>query len=200
MALAMIGYQRRVGDLQEGSRASVILLDLYGETRDEVLRMKDWPFARRTFTLSLLKSAGSPPFGGGAWSNTYPPPGWLYEFACPADLIQLRYIVFSPTSYPILDPSPQRFTLYNDLAVNNSNGLPSKTILANINPAIANYTGQVLDPMTWEPLFLNSVVQTLGNKIKYALGSTPEMMQLLAKENPQEEAMAIEVADSRGAT
>jgi hypothetical protein len=195
MSLQMIGYPRRVGDLQEGTKASIVLLDLYGQARDATLRMRDWPFARRTVTLTLLKSAGNPPFGGGFWTTAYPPPGWLYEYTTPSDLILLRYIAFSPTSYPVLDPKPMRFQFFNDPTVLNTNGLPSRTIITNISPAICVYTGQILDPCSWEPLFINAVVQTLANEIKYALGTQPE---LLAKEEPQEEAAAIEIADSRG--
>jgi hypothetical protein len=198
MSLDIIGFSRRIGDLQEGSKASIILLDLYGESRDECLRLRDWPFARRNVTLTPLKAAGSPPFAGGAWTTAYPPPGWLYEYVTPPDLILLRYIAFSPTSYPVLNPMPQRFTFYNDPTVLNSNGLPSRCILANLSPAICTYTGQILDPMTFEPLFINFLVQTLANKIKYALTTSPDMAALLAKEQPQEEAMAAQIADSRG--
>jgi hypothetical protein len=194
-SLAIVGYPRRIGDLNEGSMASKVILDLYSQVVNESLTIADWPFARRTVSLVLQKDRGIPAYGGGLWTPDFPPPGWAYQFACPADLIVLRAIAWSPSTYPVLTPKPIRFKLYNDAAILNTNGEPSKCIVNNINPAIAHYTGEVIDPSTWDVGFLSTVVQNLANKIKFILGSQPE---LLAKDQPQEEAATAQVAASRG--
>jgi hypothetical protein len=47
-ALAAIGYTLRVNSLVDGTRAANLALQIYGQTRDELMRQSDWGFAERT--------------------------------------------------------------------------------------------------------------------------------------------------------
>ena len=61
LSLGRIGYKLRVGSLYDGSPASKAALDIYGQTRDEQLRLADWGFAQGEVQLTLQKVA---PVGG----------------------------------------------------------------------------------------------------------------------------------------
>ncbi len=50
-ALREIGYPKPIQDIYEGSRASKAALDIYFQSRDELLDAHDWPFARRNRAL-----------------------------------------------------------------------------------------------------------------------------------------------------
>ena len=72
-----------IGTIWEGSPASRVALEVYGQTRDALLNNEDWPFARRAVGLALLKTAPVGGYAGLPWTNAYPPPQWIYEYAYP---------------------------------------------------------------------------------------------------------------------
>src|ERR1700686_992831 len=91
-ALAQIGFKDRVAHLWEGSKAAKNSLDIYGQTRDQLLRQGDWSFAQREVSGNLIKSA---PVGGYVppivWDNlTYPPLPWQFEYSYMGDCIKVR--------------------------------------------------------------------------------------------------------------
>ena len=192
-ALDSIGYPRSIGDIAEGTRAARVAQRAYSETRDEMLRIKDWPFARRSLTLNLLKQAGNPPYNGGVWTSAFPPPPFAFEYLYPLDCLYLRYVRPSPTASPVLDPLPVLFTVANDSSVINNDGQATKVILTNQDAAIGVYTGQILDINTWEPLFVMAVVEGLAKKFTVALAQSPDLL----KDKVQESGLAIEIAGSR---
>jgi hypothetical protein len=165
-ALARIGYKLRVGSLYEGSMAAKKALDIYAQTRDEILRQSDWQFAERNLTLQLLKQA---PAGGyvppTAWSSAYPPLPWIFEYAYPTDCLKVRAVKAVPIFIPNFDPQPVVYGLEND----NSLTPPAKVILCNIPSAVLVYTGQVTDPATWEADFGEAVCAALGRRLAPSL-------------------------------
>lgn len=182
-ALIELGYPRRIGQIDEGTPLAIAALEIYVQTRDRLLREKDWPFARRSLALTLLK--GPPPPGGynpiTPWTSAYPPPGWLYEYTYPADCIKLGAIVPPPGLMFDLDPTPAQPRIDNDASL----VPPAKVILSNIKDAIAVYYGQITDPSTWEPEFTQAMVD--GLKAGLALPVAHELALV-------EKAMAAEVA------
>src|ERR1019366_9251122 len=80
VSLRRIGYKLRVASLYDGSKAAKSALDIYAQTRDEILRQNDWTFAERNIAMVLLKQ---PPASGYIppliWSTAYPPLPWLFE-------------------------------------------------------------------------------------------------------------------------
>ena len=149
LVLREIGYPRPISDIYEGSRASRAVLDIYSETRDEVLREHNWPFATRDLALAAV-------------SGQTPPAGWLYEYAFPADCIRLRNLKPSSIPNPNFDPAPILFAEWND----NRLSPAAKVILANSSPAIAVYVARITDPSTWEPGFLTTLTSRLGNRLE----------------------------------
>src|ERR1700761_2902088 len=166
-ALARIGYKLRIGSIYEGSMAAKKALDIYGQTRDELLRQDDWGFAERNVTMTLLKSAPSLPGGGYGyippvtWNATsYPPLPYYFQYAYPSDCLKVRAIK-SPNTLivlPNMDPRPRLWKVFNDNTYN-----PAQKCIASY---VANgelvYTGQVTDPTTWESDFVELMIDRLA--------------------------------------
>ena len=190
-ALREGGVKRRIGSVYEGTEAAKTALELYGQARDELLRSEDWDFARRTLALTLLK--GPPPAGGyypgNLWNSTFPPTGWLYEYAYPGDCLQVAAIVPQPGNFPVYDPKPAVWRIDNDNALS----LAAKVILTNVRNAVAIYRAQVIDPSTWNASFTATLIARLAAKFAIALSGSLD----LAKAEDQEAAGEAAIADVR---
>lgn len=152
LALDAIGYPASIADIFEGTKHARVGLRYYAETRDALLRAKDWPFSERFAT---------------AVSNGQTPPSpWLIEYAYPSDCLRLRYVQpLGSGPYPVLDPEP---TLFKDF--NETRTMPaSKAILTNTSPARLIYTGQVVEIPLWEPNFVDTLVAWLARRFTVAL-------------------------------
>lgn len=168
LALRRIGYRLRVGSLYDGSEAAKKALDIYGQTRDALLRAGDWGFAERNVPMNLLKSAPpggyTPPL---TWTSAYPPLGWLFEYTYPTDCLRVRAVKGTSIFTPNFDPQPNVFSEEND----NSFSPPRKVILCNVPAAILVYTGQVTDPATWEADFVEALAAGLARRLAASLAS-----------------------------
>lgn len=186
-ALRRLGNQTPIGNIWEGSRASRAGLELYGQTRDDLLRSKDWPFSQRDATLTLLKTA--PPFGynGQPWTSASPMLPWIYEYAYPASCIRVRSVRPAPVLMPQFDPAPSNFTIANDPTVN-----PSKVVLTNLANATAVITAQITDPGQWESMFVEALVDALARRLAIPIGGADAQgVQMKAGEEQQ----AVNAAD-----
>jgi hypothetical protein len=175
-ALRRIGYQVEVAYLFEGSQAARAALTLYGQTRDNLLRSKDWPFARQSVALTLLKTA---PVGGygfqNPWTSAYPPVPWIYEYAYPAGCLEMRSVRPTPLLIPEYDPVPNIFVIADDTAL----APPAKVVLTNLRAALAVFTGQVTDMTQWEPMFTEALVEALARRFAEALaGENADALKL----------------------
>jgi hypothetical protein len=190
-SLRALGSKMSIGDIFEGSPQSRACLEIYGQTRDECLRSGEWSFAYGDALLTLLK--GPAPNGGYypslPWSSIYPLPGWVYEYAYPADCVEVRDVIKQPARMPVLDPKPVLWRVNNDPvpvlsgpypAFNpttfswsapfpTASGPPQKVILCNAANPLAIYTRRVTNPLLWEADF----VQTLIDAIAAKLSSSP---------------------------
>jgi len=187
LALVRMGSKVRVNSLFEGSEAAKPALDIYSQTRDELLRQSDWGFAERNITLTLLKQA---PVGGYIpptyWSSAYPPLPWFYEYGYPSDCLKVRAIKPTPIFIPNFDPQPNVFSIAND----NSLVPAQKVILSNVPQAILVYTGQVTDMTTWEADFVEAFASALSRRLAPALVGLEA-----AKLEAQDEAASKNVAE-----
>jgi hypothetical protein len=190
LALVRIGYKLRIGSLFDGTPASKAALDIYAQTRDETLREFDWGFAERNLAATLLKSA--PPGGyvpPAVWNPlTNPPLPWNYEYQYPADCLKLRSIRGTPLFIPEFDPRPKVFRIVNDNAFNP----PQRVILTNEVNALLVYTGQVTDPTTWEPLYVEALAASLARRL------APYLADLkMEQAEAQDEGAATVMAESK---
>lgn len=174
-ALVQIGQRNLVGDLYDGSAASTLALQIYGQERDDLLRDGDWQFASRDIALTLLKSAPPGGYVPGItdWNGTqYPPVRWRFEYAYPADCVKVRALKPAPIFVPNASPRPWTFAIENDNYFNPAR----KVILTNAGNALAVYTGRVTNPATWEASFTQALIERLAAKLAPALAD-PSLAQ-----------------------
>ena len=199
-ALMLARRARRIGDMLEGSQEAIIALELYSQARDELLDLHDWSFSRETNPLTLLK--GPPPNGGynfaQPWSDIYPAPGFLFEYAYPSDCLDIRGISQQPGPMPDLDPLPERWRIDNDLTpVVTGNpptaaGPPAKVIYCNVPNAIATYRARITNPASFDTGFVAALVASLAKKFGEAFALDAESR----KEDMAEAAGVAEFASS----
>jgi hypothetical protein len=186
LALMRIGYEFRVNNLFEGTKHATVALNIYAQTRDEMLRGFDWSFAERNVAMTLLKQA---PAGGyfppNMWSPAYPPVPWLYEVTYPVDALKIRAVKNVPIFLPDFDPQPWQFSVDNDNAL----AEPSKVVLCNVYPGMIVYTGQITDPLDWEPDFTEALAASLGRRLAPVLVGL-QGAQMDARDEQQSVALA----------
>lgn len=158
-ALRRIGYPTPIGTMYEGSPASRVAVDVFAQTRDELLRIRDWDFSRQTVSLGIpLKTA--PPGGytlTTPWSTAYPPLPWIYEYPYPVDCLEVKSLCPQPGIIPEQLPRWVLFEKANDSAT----GQP--VILTNLSGAFASITGAVYDPAAWtDPGFVEALLTMLA--------------------------------------
>lgn len=185
-ALVQIGPRVRIGNLYDGSDAAKKALDIYGQTRDQLLGEDDWDFAERDAVLTLLKEAPAagyiPPTD---WTTAYPPLGFMYEYAYPDDCIKVRIVKPTPLFNLNFEPRPNPWRLYNDSALSP----PALTILSNVADAKITYTARITDPTSWNIGFTEALIAGLARRLIPALGN-PQMLQEAATHEQIETATA----------
>ena len=190
-SLVRIGYRLRIGSIYEGSFAAKKALDIYGQTRDEILRQNDWGFAERNVVLSLLKTAPALPGGGygyippTVWNPAQNPPlPYLFSYTYPSDCLKVRAIKRTPLFLPNVDPRPVIYKISND-----TSGSPAMKILScNIVNAELTYTGQVTDPTTWEADFAEALCAALARLL--APSVNPDILKIAVPDEAQTKATA----------
>lgn len=171
LALDKIGYPQRVNDLRDGSFASQVAIDVYGQTRDSVIENGQWEFADRTLSATLLKSA---PAGGynprTPWTTAFPALPWRYEYAYPNDCVKFRAVKPQPLGIINMNPMFHRYSLDND----NTFTPPQRVILCDVADAVLCYAGRVTDPLTWDASFtdalVDALVEAMGPKLRQGVG------------------------------
>ena len=184
LALSRIGYSGRVASLYDGSEAAKEALDIYGQTRDQLLRGGDWPFASRSVVATLLKSAPAlgyfPP---NTWSPaSHPAQPWRFEYEFPTDCLELR--ACKPQIYFVPNFQPQSYVF----AISNDNGYSParRVVLSNVADAMLIYCAQVTNPSTWPPDFVEALAAELGQRLSPGLMKSLEMTKLEAADSAVE--------------
>lgn len=199
-ALAAIAARTTIAnvELEQSPEAKQVRL-LYAPTRDALLRAAHWNFARRTASLSLLKSApGTPenPSGGGAWNPaTMPAPPWLYQYAYPSDCVLMRYVIPPPPvagattppifstpysgSVPIPSARPVAFVVAND---DDSTNNPINVVLTNAASAVGCWTRRIESEDLWDASFQEAMVMALGSRLALALTGNVDVSRNVAQQ------------------
>lgn len=183
-ALQAINTRTSIASLTENSVEARNCALIYADTRDEVLQMAFWNFAKKTNYLALLKSAPGTPSNSSStasqWSTAFPAPPWLYEYAYPEDCIQMRKIVQQIQNYYVGTPymtggsatypyavgpgSPFEIATDEDIQ-----GQQQTVVLTNQYQAIGVYTKQITNPALFGAQFVEALVQALAAKLALAL-------------------------------
>ena len=188
-ALRRVGHYVSIGSIYDGSKAARVALDYYAQTRDNLFGLRDWPFLRRSVSLGApLKSA--PPAGYGAivWTNAYPPLPWLYEYAYPANCIEVRSVRPTPVTLPEYVISPNIFiNAYDDASGN-------KVVLTNLANAQAVITAEVTNPNEWQD---NNFSEALINSLAELFAKYQPAELGVIQELERDKMAAIHEADMR---
>ncbi len=190
LALTRMGRSERVGSLYEGSKAAKAALNIYGQTRDSLLRAGNYGFAERNINGVLLKSAPAGGYTPGIpWNGVlYPPPPWRFEYQYPVDMLVLRAVKPIPIFVMNFDPQPNVFAIENDQNFTP----PQKVILCNVQSAQLVYTAQVTDCATWEVDFIEEFAAALARRLAIGLANMD-----VAKFEAGDEGQAMAVDESK---
>jgi hypothetical protein len=169
---------------QGGPEASQINQN-YASTRDMLLRMFDWGFAKSTVSLGTALKTYDPTATAG-WTNAQPPPPWLYEYTFPASAVKIRAVFGQNVPgiiVPVLpntgqDIGPQ--LPYYTWEVVNDGGV--KVIVTNAPGALAVVTLGGLDPTVWDASFTNAFVMLLAANIALPLSGDSQLADYLMKQ------------------
>lgn len=181
-ALQSIAARSTISSLTDGSVEARNCNLMYNDTRDAVLTMAHWNFAKKTDYLSVLKQAPGTPGGvasASQWTTAFPAPPWLYEYGVPADCLAMRQVIQAPinayvgvpftsngqASYPYFVGPGARF----EVAYDNINNADKKVILTNQYQAIGVYTKQITNSNLFSQLFTEALVQAMAAKLALAL-------------------------------
>jgi len=168
-ALDLVGYADHIGNIYEGSKASVVALNTWGHTRDMLLMTAQPVWAKKDIQLALLKNApninnGYADYSLGWNASSHPPLPWLYEYAYPADCLLPLQIKLAPLFVPVWRPRAKPWRPAFDPVTQNH------VILSNEANAILIYIAQVLDPNDWYQDFTELVIEALAKKFETELG------------------------------
>ncbi len=149
IALVRIGLKSRVSNIMDGSAAAKKALDIYGQTRDSVLRSREWGFAKKITNAQL--------------SGYTPPAPWTVEYAYPDDCIKIRSMWGGVYLTDQNNPLPVLYEV--GLSASGGKAIWSKT--AGLELA---YTSRVTNPLLWEdPQFVEILVSMLAKQLAVAL-------------------------------
>ena len=210
-ALQAIGTRSTIASLAEGSNEANNASLVYASVRQQMIRAAPWNFCTATAVMTLLKEAPGTPEavqfssdftsdfftgsnGYASWSTVYPPPGWRYEYAYPADCLRARRVIpgalgsagSAVSMFPsglaaartLWDAPAVRFQVTTDLDVSNN---PFTCILTNAQQAILVYLRDITIEDLWDPLFTEAMVKALAGRLALALTSDKATAELMFK-------------------
>jgi hypothetical protein len=162
-ALAHIGIDDSITDLEERSKAARLCRTFFNQTRDAVLRDCPWGFAVRTVQAAL--AAGDPP------------PGWAFQYQYPTDCLQVLAMIppggdrnaslytrlYVDGVYPDFTNIYQTPTLRVAWETRYSPG--GRVIVCDVDEAWIRYTIRVTDPNAWDSLFIEAMSYAIAGKL-----------------------------------
>lgn len=197
-ALLSIGARTQISSLSpsDTSAEANAVTTLWTPTFEALARTAHWNCLRRQVALSLIAAAQGTPENPDGTSYPIPPTPWLYMYSYPSDCLDVRYIV---PSLPV-----NATGTVPETTINNSAGtwLPTGgqipysvstaldptnptasilVILTNQEQAQTVYTVNQPDPASWDSLFQQAMVASLGAFLVPALSLTSNLMQLCIK-------------------
>lgn len=187
-ALIRIGYPIKVNQMAEGSRAAIAARQIFGQTRDDLLRKGNFGFSRRDATLQLLKVSPCPGYSPIApWNPVLNPPlPWKFQYAYPTDCLIIRSLRSAPFLLPVMSPRAVRWSVSDDDTVTPD----TKVILSDLVNAICTYTARVTTPAVWESSFCETFIDALAKSLAPAL-TKPEEQQIEGATEIRQANMAV---------
>lgn len=200
-ALDAAAIDLSIGDLEEGTRPAQVLLRAYGQCLRQLLRACHWDFARRQAPLTLLADAtgqtpNTPTLVPRPWAYEYAyptdcmkarfVPRELANPGAPAGNIAIPNVPLAP-GLPQNGGFHARLEPTRFLVANETNyvpaGIPADSpfqgisptgrtvILSNQKCAMLVYTGLIVYPSMWDPLFRAAMVAYLASEVALPLAT-----------------------------
>ena len=152
-ALSRLGTRATISALDENSTEARTASIWYAATRDALLRIHDWNFARRRVGLARSEAA---------------PTGWAFRYTLPTDCLRLlRLASATPGS------GMPRFEVAGDSA--------SRVVFCDEPAAEAIYTARNGDPNLYDAGFALALVDQLAAHIAYPITQKTETAVRLAQ-------------------
>lgn len=143
----------------DNSKGGVAAQQLYVPTVQEVGRLFEWDFARRTVALVLSGNAA--------------PVGYSFEYTYPSNGIEVWQLMPATISDPN-NPLPVNYAIGNATV----SGSQQRVIWTDLANAMAVYNNNP-GPEVWDATFLEAVVRLLASKFAMAVAGRPETAENL---------------------
>lgn len=154
MALSIINRQR-IDSLDDPSEEAKACKIYYEHTRERLLRMFSWGFARRLEKLALL---------------TQTIPGWDYCYSYPQECLAVQ-LVFNEDRAEMREMERQDFEIVT-LSGND------RVIGTNVELAWAEYTGNVKNTEMFSPEFTEALTRMLAANLAFPLTGNSELTNM----------------------
>ena len=139
LAISHLGNGKEIGNLEtENSQEANAIRRFYETSRDEMLRLFDWPFATKFVALSLIEED--------------PTDEWGFSYQYPSDCLKFRRILGAGRN-PINK---------NRLIYRTAYGTAGQIVLTDIEDAEAEYTMGVTDTSRFTPDFVMALSYRLA--------------------------------------
>jgi len=158
LALGKLGVRNWIVSLDDDTPEAQTVSVFYDNARDKVLRIYNWPFARRRAALALLPITRD---------------GWDGAYMLPADCVAPRMIWGG-----IRNPSPSQiipWVLENDATYRT-------VLLTDYESPILVYTARITAIATYPPLFVDAVASALALDMAFSITGRYEIRAAMLKE------------------
>lgn len=152
MALSNIGAKSTIESLTENSAEAKECSLWYDYSRLQTLEIYDWNFARRRLTLTTH-------------SDDAPSGVWEYRYQYPSDCVNLRKL--QNAGGDLIDPIPFEIEL--------DDNLDNKSIVTDLDEAIAVYTMDLTEVSLFSPLFVDMLSFAISSHLAFALTGKQEL-------------------------
>lgn len=148
MALSHVGERNVIEIFGEKTTNGGLADTWYDFSREAVLKAYDWSFARQRIALALDKAEA--------------PDGiWTFRYLYPTECISIRRLV-SSTSWPAGEGRKVPFTI-------ELNTLKQKTVLTDLEFAVARYTGNIIETSLFSPMFVLALARLLAHHMAMSI-------------------------------
>lgn len=153
-AIDLAGFKRHIGSIWEGSRAARVAINAFSETRDEILTLRPWSFARVRYALVADTSIPA------RWP-------WTHRWTFPVDALVLLDVMPNAIDISASDEVVPYFW--------QEDGEQDKRVIqTSFTPAAAIVTSKFINITQWPPDFTALVIQSLAQKMARALAGAPQ--------------------------
>ncbi len=209
-ALLSVGARAQISSLNpsDGSVEADAISTLWQSTFEQLARTAPWNCLTKQVTLSLIQAAQGTPENPDGSAYPSPPTPWLYAYSYPSDCLDFRYIV---PSYPANEGGSVPPTSINNAAGttlptggqipfsvttlygSNNQPLTGLVILTNQDQAQGVYVVNNPNPQSWDSLFQQAMVASLGAFLVPALSLNISLMDRCVNQAKE----AIKIARAR---